>query len=131
MSLAFIDVDDFKLVNDTYGHLVGDEILKLISSFFSKNIRETDTLARYGGDEFLLMLPGSTEDVANAVLERLLDLYKSEVTLDVKGENLSPGISIGLATYKNNFNSLKEFMTAADEALYKAKAGGKNCLAIY
>ena len=133
LSLAFIDVDNFKLINDTYGHLVGDEILKSISDFFTKNIRETDILARYGGDEFLLMLPGSTSDIAKATLERLLDLFKGAVKLDVKGVRLEACISIGLATHmgENEFNNLKEFVAAADEALYKAKSKGKDCSAIY
>ncbi|MCW9030486.1 MAG: GGDEF domain-containing protein [Gammaproteobacteria bacterium] len=133
LSLAFIDIDDFKVINDTFGHLVGDEILKLISDFFSKNIRETDILARYGGDEFLLMLPGSTSDITKTVLERLLKLYIDEVILDVKDIKISASVSIGIATHmdKHNFDNLKDFMTAADEALYKAKAGGKNCLSIY
>ncbi len=133
LSLAFIDIDNFKTINDNHGHLIGDEVLKLIARFFAKNIRETDMLARYGGDEFLLMLPGSTSDIAKTVLERLLNLFKESVTLKVKGINLAMGISIGLATHmdKNDFDTLKDFMAAADEALYKAKASGKNCLAIY
>lgn len=133
LSLAFVDIDNFKLINDTYGHLVGDEILKSISEFFAKNIRETDVLARYGGDEFLLMLPGSTSDTAKAVLDRLLDLFKGAITLEVKGEDLSARVSIGLATHMDGikFNNLKEFIAAADEALYRAKSEGKDCLAIY
>ena len=133
LSLAFIDVDDFKMINDTYGHLIGDEILKSISDFFSNNIRETDILARYGGDEFLLMLPGSTSDIAKSVLERLLDLLRDSITLDVKGIHLTAHVSIGLATHMglNEFDNLKDFMAAADEALYKAKSKGKDCLAIY
>ncbi len=133
LSLAFIDIDNFKSINDTYGHLVGDEILKSISNFFSGNIRETDVLARYGGDEFLLMLPGSTSDIAKSALERLLGLFKDTVTLEVKDTKLSARVSIGLATHmgKNKFDNLKDFMSAADEALYKAKSKGKNCLAIY
>lgn len=133
LSLAFIDIDDFKLINDSCGHLVGDEILKLISDFFVKNIRETDIIARYGGDEFLLMLPGSTGDIAKIALERLLALYIDEVHLESKGITISASLSIGLATHqdKNNFDSLKDFMGSADEALYKAKAEGKSCLAVY
>ena len=133
LSLAFIDVDNFKLINDTYGHLVGDEILKSISEFFSNNIRGTDVFARYGGDEFLLMLPGSTSDIAKSVLERLLGLLKDAIKLEVKGVNLTVHVSIGLATHMepNEFANLKDFMIAADEALYKAKSKGKNCLAIY
>ena len=133
LSLAFIDIDNFKKINDTYGHLVGDEILKSIADFFSKNIRESDVLARYGGDEFLLMLPGSTSDIANAVLRRLLGQFKDSVTLKVKDTELSAYVSIGLATHigKKEFKDLKEFMAAADDALYKAKSKGKNCLVVY
>jgi len=133
LSLAFIDIDDFKPINDTFGHLIGDEILKLISDFFSINIRETDVIARYGGDEFLLVLPGATSEIAASVINRLLVLSKDKLSLDVKEVTISSSVSIGLATHmdKHDFNSLKEFITAADEALYKAKHQGKNCLAIY
>lgn len=133
LSLAFIDVDDFKHINDAFGHLVGDEILKLISGFFLSNIRETDVLARFGGDEFLLMLPGSTSEIAKAVLERLVELFKGAVTLKVKDIDLSARVSIGLATHMGEieFENCKDFMVAADEALYKAKSKGKDCLAVY
>ena len=133
LSVAFIDIDDFKSVNDTYGHLAGDEVLKSISSFFSKNIRQTDVLARYGGDEFILMLPGSTSDIAKSLLERLLSLMKNELDLDVKDEKFSVSVSIGLATHlgMNGFDKLKDVLAAADKALYQAKEQGKNCLSVY
>ena len=133
LSIAFIDIDNFKSVNDTHGHLAGDEVLKSISNFFSKNIRQTDILARYGGDEFLLMLPGSTSDIAKSLLERLLSLMKNEVNLDIKDESVAVSVSIGLATHMgmNGFNQLKDILAAADKALYKAKEQGKNCLSVY
>lgn len=133
LSLAFIDIDDFKGINDKYGHLAGDEILKFISSFFSKNIRETDMLARYGGDEFLLMLPGATSDIAKSLLERLLTLFKKEAKQNINGVDVLSSVSIGIATHmdKNDFNTQKEFMNAADKALYQAKEKGKNCLVVY
>lgn len=133
LSIAFIDIDNFKSVNDTYGHLVGDEVLKSISNFFSKNIRETDVLARYGGDEFLLMLPGSTSDIAKFLLERLLSLMNNEVNLNIKDESVAVSVSIGLATHTGmtGFDKLKDVLAAADEALYKSKKQGKNCLSIY
>lgn len=133
LSLAFIDIDNFKSINDTYGHLTGDEILKLISAFFAKNIRETDVLARYGGDEFLLMLPGATSDIAQSMLTRLLNLFKEVPGVEVKGEMLTTTLSIGLATHldNNDFESVKKLIAATDEALYKAKQAGKNGLAVY
>ena len=105
----------------------------MIADFFSINIRETDVLARYGGDEFLLMLPGATSEIAASVINRLLVLSKDKLSLEAKDVTVSSSVSIGLATHmdKNDFNSLKEFIAAADEALYKAKHKGKNCLAIY
>jgi len=133
LSLAFIDIDNFKSINDTYGHLIGDEIIKLISDFFSINIRETDVLARYGGDEFLLVLPGATSEIAKSVIDRLFGVFKNNAVLGVKGKSITASVSIGLATHmdKSEFANLKLFMGAADEALYKAKKSGKNCLAVY
>ena len=131
--MVFIDIDDFKLINDTFGHLAGDEVLKVISKFFSSNIRETDYIARYGGDEFLLMLPGSTSEIAKTLIERLLELFKEKVKVKVKDMDVAVSVSIGIATHigKHDFDNLKELMDAADNALYKAKASGKNCFAIY
>lgn len=133
LSLAFIDIDDFKLINDTYGHMVGDDLLKLISEFFQKNLRETDILARYGGDEFLLMLPGSTADISSSVLDRLLKKYLEEVALQHKEIEIKASVSIGIATHmdKYEFDNLNQFMAAADEALYKAKHKGKNCIRVF
>lgn len=133
LSLALIDIDDFKTVNDTCGHLAGDEVLKLIATFFSTNIRQTDIIARYGGDEFILMLPGSTSDIARALLTRLLKLFNKESEIQVKDKKLVTTLSIGLATHidKNDFNNLKDFIEAADKALYQAKNSGKNRLAIF
>ena len=133
LSLALIDIDDFKTVNDTCGHLAGDEVLKLIATFFLTNIRQTDIISRYGGDEFILMLPGSTSEIAHALLTRLLKLFNKDSEIEVNDEKLVPTLSVGLATHidKNDFNSLKEFIEAADKALYKAKEQGKNCLSVY
>lgn len=133
LSLALIDIDNFKPVNDTHGHLVGDEVLKSIATFFSENIRETDILARYGGDEFILMLPGSTLDIANTLLSRLMDSFKKQPGIMVKDDKLVTTVSVGLASHidKNDFNDLKAFIEAADKALYKAKNAGRNCLVTY
>lgn len=133
LSLAFIDVDNFKTINDTYGHLAGDDILKMIADFFAKNIRETDVLARYGGDEFLLMLPGATSDIAHSMLTRLVNLFRALPGIEFKNEMLTTTLSIGLATHfdKYNFESVNKLIAATDEALYMAKEAGKNCLVVY
>lgn len=133
LSLALIDIDNFKRVNDTYGHLVGDEVIKSIARFFSENIRETDVLARYGGDEFILLLPGSTSDVANTLLNRLFSSFKDDPGVKTNGDILDTTLSIGLASYfgENDFKNVTEFIDAADKALYQAKNAGRNRLAVY
>lgn len=133
LSLAFIDIDNFKMVNDTHGHLVGDNVLISIADFISVNKRQTDVLARYGGDEFILMLPGATSDIAKGMLTRLIQLQSNMLKVNIDGEVLETTISIGLATHmdKDNFKDLETFIRAADEALYKAKDAGRNGLAVY
>lgn len=132
-SLAFIDTDDFKLINDTYGHLVGDDILKLAAGFFTKNTRETDIIARFGGDEFLLMLGNSNAENSLMLLERLVENYHKEVSIDVNNIRLTMSISVGFVTYSGEryFHSVNGLLQAADEALYEAKRKGKNCVAAF
>lgn len=133
LSLAFIDLDEFKIINDTYGHLAGDKMLVAIAEFFANNIRETDTLARYGGDEFILLLPGATSHIAQGMLTRLMELLKEKLEVEFDGDVLNSTVSIGLASHMdtNDFDTLKDFIRAADKALYKAKEAGRNCLAVY
>lgn len=133
LSLAFIDIDNFKMVNDTHGHLVGDNVLISIADFISANKRQTDILARYGGDEFILMLPGATSDIAEGMLKRLIQLQSEKLKVNIEGQLLETSISIGLATHmdKTIFDNMESFLGAADEALYKAKDAGRNCLGVY
>lgn len=127
MSLAFIDIDDFKLINDSYGHLAGDKVLQNIADFFTCNIRETDVVARYGGDEFVLLLPNTRFDIASDLLNRLnKELDKSSGTV-FEDKLLKVSISYGMATHVNNasFETLNDLMQAADKELYNAKKNRK------
>lgn len=133
ISLAFIDIDDFKPINDTYGHLTGDKIIQNIASFFTQNIRQTDTIARYGGDEFLIMLPNTTSDTAIDLLHRLVKKLSQQPGTKFNEQYLKVSTSIGVATQYDDtvFNAPEDLINAADKALYNAKRAGKNTVARY
>jgi diguanylate cyclase (GGDEF)-like protein len=131
LSLAFIDLDHFKKVNDTYGHPIGDQVLKSVGTLLMEQLRETDIIARYGGEEFVVLLPGVGEEIANLVLGRLLTAIRAKNhTLDA-GPSFKVTASMGVAVHMgegHRFASVEHFLEAADQALYKAKALGRNRL---
>ena len=133
LSVAFIDIDDFKPINDSHGHLAGDKVLIETADFFTRKIRKTDTLARYGGDEFLLMLPNTDTKTAMDLLRRLVIDLKAAPGTEFKGQSIKVSTSIGVATLtgKSNFEELSDLIHAADKALYNAKKAGKDSLMDY
>jgi len=128
LSIAFIDLDDFKKVNDAHGHPVGDQVLRSTAQALQRLIRSEDTLARYGGEEFLLMLVDTDEDVARSVVERLLAAIAPMSMATVDGVPVKVTFSAGLATHGSSeyFQTAAELLKAADEAVYGAKRTGRN-----
>ena len=127
LSLIFLDLDHFKKVNDTYGHLAGDEVLKETSSIISKNIRSIDIPARYGGEEFALLLPETGKDLALRAAERIRRLI--EIHPFLGGYLPSPikmTTSAGVATFPDDTMAPLELIKIADQALYRAKEAGRN-----
>jgi diguanylate cyclase (GGDEF)-like protein len=123
-SIALIDLDWFKRINDTYGHPTGDEVLRTFAITVFANIRGVDRFGRYGGEEFLLVLPDTPHEVAVRMLERL-----RSITSDLDWSAFSPGMrvtfSAGIATLTAS-DTADTFLARADSALYKAKAQGRN-----
>ncbi len=123
-SLLFIDIDFFKKVNDTYGHSVGDIVLKKIAETIKENTRNTDLLFRYGGEEFVAILNNSNCEAAYVIAERILESVR-EATINCQGEELSVSVSIGLACL-NETDSAHSLLDRADTALYQAKDEGRD-----
>lgn len=125
LAICFLDLDGFKAVNDSYGHLLGDSLLVATSSRIKKVIRDGDTVIRLGGDEFVLLL-GNIDDIheLDVLLHRILEALSSPFTLDCKKISISG--SIGVTIYPNDKSSLKDLLEHADAAMYEAKKKGKN-----
>ncbi len=126
LTIAFIDIDHFKAVNDTHGHAAGDAVLRAIADVLRGNVRDTDLLGRYGGEEFVLILPETGIDEATAVAEKLrLQVLKERVEVG-EGEEVAVSVSIGLAGGHGRALQVEQLVRDADAAMYSAKSLGRN-----
>ena len=127
-SLILADLDDFKRVNDEYGHACGDTVLREFAALMNEVVREGDTAGRWGGEEFALLLPDTAVEGAQRVAERLRRALEEQVILSPEGDPLRVTVSLGVASYPDL--GRPEIVAAADEALYRAKRTGKNRVVI-
>jgi diguanylate cyclase (GGDEF)-like protein len=123
-SICIFDLDHFKRVNDTFGHSVGDIVLKTVAQEAQKNLRNIDHIARYGGEEFILILTHSEKREAIDCAERIRDLIK-QIVFDNMPEDFRITISVGVTEYQSN-EGIQEAINRADTALYRAKANGRD-----
>jgi diguanylate cyclase (GGDEF)-like protein len=128
---VYIDLDHFKNINDSFGHCVGDDVLLMVSERLKKRVRESDTLARIGGDEFILLLEKieGVEQVAY-VAQSILDLMSEPFEFE-DGSTIFLGVSIGISFYPNDGLSATELISHADAAVSQAKDNGRNCVHFY
>ena len=129
LSVLMIDIDDFKKVNDNYGHDVGDRLLKALSDVIKRSVRSSDVAARFGGEEFVVLLPKTEEEGAKLVANRIREEFK-RVSVDVDGEKIRTSVSIGVATLRGE-GSIEEVIKKADIALYEAKRSGKDRVVVF
>jgi diguanylate cyclase (GGDEF)-like protein len=125
-SLLMLDIDHFKAINDTYGHLAGDKALRGLAALIRAEVRPTDIVARYGGEEFVLVLPETAGPGALTLAERLRARVAGHALAVTADHTISMTVSIGLASYPDETDSVQKLVSTADRALYAAKAGGRN-----
>jgi len=129
LAIVLFDIDDFKQVNDSHGHLVGDLVLQELCRACQSVVRPYDVFARFGGEEFIFLLPDTDEGRARAFANRLRLLISKHV-ISFNGVSVQMTISAGTAVFDPEKDSLDDLINRADGALYKAKNSGKNCLEI-
>jgi diguanylate cyclase (GGDEF)-like protein len=129
-AVLFLDLDRFKVINDTLGHDAGDKLLQVVSERFAECLREGDSVARFGGDEFCILLQdvARIEDIP-VVIEKIFDALKEPVVLN--GEEVSVGTSIGVSVFPNDGKTADKLLKNADIAMYRAKADGRNNYHMY
>ncbi len=127
ISIIMLDADHFKHVNDSWGHPIGDEVLKSIVKIAEGILRPGDTIARFGGEEFVVMLPKINSLDASVTAERLRSSIEAS-SVDTGGEEIKITVSIGCASMNESRSTLKQLLISADSALYHAKSKGRNCI---
>ncbi len=126
MSVLMLDLDDFKLVNDTFGHLFGDRVLTWTAELIRSTLRASDVPARYGGDEFAIILPETDADEARSAAERIVAAFRDKAFVGEQRGPVPIGASIGAATFPTDGRTATELIVAADLALYRVKRDGGN-----
>jgi diguanylate cyclase (GGDEF)-like protein len=127
-SVVFLDLDNFKEVVDTHGHLAGSETLKKFARFLKKNIPEKFPLVRFGGDEFVIFMPGLNKEQAKEASEKIRESLKSAVIEPVSGTRIKLTASFGISSYPEDGNNLHVLLKKADEAMYRIKDCSKNAV---
>jgi diguanylate cyclase (GGDEF)-like protein len=125
-SLIFMDIDYFKKVNDRFGHLVGSRVLVELAQLLQKNLRKVDIITRYGGDEFVIVLPQTTREASFMVAERLRRLIEKNVFLKQEGHSIRLTASFGVASFPDNADNKEDLLRLADHAMYRGKFLTKN-----
>ena len=125
LSLSLLDIDHFKSVNDRYGHLTGDDVLEKIGAELGRNLRDADIAGRYGGEEFIMVLPNTDLSSAVTVSERVRNTIEITKIKDTNGDMFGITASQGVSSYKSGDDEYS-LIVRADSALYKAKENGRN-----
>jgi len=126
IGILLLDVDHFKKVNDTYGHEAGDEVLRGLGTLLEREFRDEDTACRYGGEEFLVILPYANMEDCRARAEKLRQKVQQNLKIPWQGKDLEITVSIGVALFPVHGATLHQVVDAADAALLKAKRQGRN-----
>lgn len=130
ISLIVLDLNDFKKINDKYGHLAGDSVISGVGKALANNVRKMDIPARYGGDEFAVILPNTGYTLSKSIAARIHRALTS-LTVETEGAKISPGISIGISTFENGIESSSDLIKMADKAMYAAKKKGGTLILHY
>lgn len=130
VAALFLDLDDFKRINDIHGHLVGSHVLMEMAAVILSSVRDTDAVARYGGDEFVIVLPDTGTELAGSVAERIREKIKRFEFTGGRRLRLSLTASFGVAAFPQHASSPQQLIACADTAMYEAKAANKNCIRV-
>jgi len=125
-----IDADNLKVVNDTYGHDAGDKLIKNLTTVINEMSRDSDVLARIGGDEFVVLLPETESEHAAVIGERIRVAIQNSA-FDIKGNRVQSTVSIGIASYPADSDNVESLFDMADQAMYRSKKEGRNKLSQY
>jgi len=132
ISVLMADLDHFKQVNDTFGHPIGDEVLKIFARILRESVRTSDIVARYGGEEFIVVLPETSADYATRVAQRINSEFTEAVSRELEEvRSFTCTVSVGIADYPTCSEKKYGLISAADFALFKAKQNGRNCVVYY
>ena len=120
-----IDIDHFKRINDVYGHQAGDEVLKMLATILEDRVRASDVACRYGGEEFLVLMPGAPVATAQARAEQWRASF-SDIVVEHEGKSVRSTLSVGIASFPAHGSNPEQLIRSADRSLYRAKTGGRN-----